>query len=40
MSLSDHVYVLDFGRLIFDGSPQAAQASAVVREAYLGAGAA
>jgi ABC-type branched-subunit amino acid transport system ATPase component len=39
MSVSDHVYVLDFGRLIFDGSPEAAQGSTVVREAYLGAGA-
>jgi ABC-type branched-subunit amino acid transport system ATPase component len=39
MSVSDHVYVLDFGRMIFDGSPEAAQGSAVVREAYLGAGA-
>ncbi len=36
MAISDHVYVLDFGRLIFDGSPAAAQASRVVRQAYLG----
>jgi ABC-type branched-subunit amino acid transport system ATPase component len=37
MSISDHVYVLDFGRLIFDGSAAEAQDSAVVHEAYLGA---
>jgi ABC-type branched-subunit amino acid transport system ATPase component len=37
MSISHHIYVLDFGRLIFDGSVSAAQASSVVREAYLGA---
>jgi ABC-type branched-subunit amino acid transport system ATPase component len=37
MSISDHVYVLDFGQLIFSGSSLDAQASTVVREAYLGA---
>jgi ABC-type branched-subunit amino acid transport system ATPase component len=36
MSTSDHVYVLDFGQLIFDGSAADAQRSPVVREAYLG----
>jgi ABC-type branched-subunit amino acid transport system ATPase component len=37
MSISAHLYVLDFGRVIFEGPPAAAQESQVVREAYLGA---
>jgi ABC-type branched-subunit amino acid transport system ATPase component len=37
MSISDYVYVLDFGQLIFSGTAQDAQISTVVREAYLGA---
>ena len=36
MSVSAHVFVLDFGRLIFEGEPADAQASEVVRHAYLG----
>jgi ABC-type branched-subunit amino acid transport system ATPase component len=36
MSVSDHVYVLDFGRLIFGGTPDDAQRCAAVRQAYLG----
>jgi ABC-type branched-subunit amino acid transport system ATPase component len=36
MSVSAHVFVLDFGRLIFEGTPAEAQASAEVRHAYLG----
>lgn len=39
MSISAHVYVLDFGKLVFEGAPKAAQKSAVVRHAYLGQGA-
>jgi ABC-type branched-subunit amino acid transport system ATPase component len=39
MSISARVYVLDFGRLIFEGPPAAAQASDAVRHAYLGEGA-
>jgi ABC-type branched-subunit amino acid transport system ATPase component len=37
MTICDDLYVLDFGRLIFQGSPQEAQASSIVRAAYLGA---
>ena len=37
MSTCQHLFVLDFGRLIFEGEAAAAQASHVVREAYLGA---
>jgi ABC-type branched-subunit amino acid transport system ATPase component len=36
MAVSSNVYVLDFGRLIFEGPPADAQASADVRHAYLG----
>jgi ABC-type branched-subunit amino acid transport system ATPase component len=34
--ICDHVYVLDHGRMIFDGSPAHVLASDVVRAAYLG----
>jgi ABC-type branched-subunit amino acid transport system ATPase component len=36
MSISDHLYVLDFGRLIFEGTPEATRQSPIVRSAYLG----
>jgi branched-chain amino acid transport system ATP-binding protein len=36
MGISDHVYVLDHGKLIFDGAPQAVRGSQCVIEAYLG----
>jgi ABC-type branched-subunit amino acid transport system ATPase component len=36
MSISDYLYVLDFGRLIFEGTPEATRRSPIVRSAYLG----
>ena len=36
MEISDHVVVLDAGRLLLDGTPQAVRASDAVRRAYLG----
>ena len=36
MSICDYLYVLDFGKPIFDGTPEQVQASPVVRAAYLG----
>jgi ABC-type branched-subunit amino acid transport system ATPase component len=37
MDLCSQLHVLDFGHLVFSGSPAQAQASEVVRAAYLGA---
>jgi ABC-type branched-subunit amino acid transport system ATPase component/ABC-type branched-subunit amino acid transport system permease subunit len=36
LDICQHIYVLDFGELVFQGSPQEVVASAVVRAAYLG----
>jgi ABC-type branched-subunit amino acid transport system ATPase component len=36
MRICDHLYVLDFGRLIFDGSAAEVASSALVQAAYLG----
>jgi ABC-type branched-subunit amino acid transport system ATPase component len=36
MSVCEHLYVLDFGRLIFAGTPAETRRSDVVRAAYLG----
>ena len=36
MRICDHIYVLDFGTLIFDGSPDEVARSTIVRQAYLG----
>ena len=36
MAVCDYLYVLDFGHLIFEGTPAEVQASELVRAAYLG----
>jgi ABC-type branched-subunit amino acid transport system ATPase component len=36
MDVCEHLYVLDFGRLLFDGSPEEVRASELVQAAYLG----
>jgi ABC-type branched-subunit amino acid transport system ATPase component len=36
MSVCDYLYVLDFGDLIFEGSPVEVHDSPIVRAAYLG----
>jgi len=36
MSVCDYIYVLDFGTMIYAGTPAETQASEVVRKAYLG----
>jgi len=36
LSVCDYLYVLDFGKLLFEGTPQEAVHSDVVRAAYLG----
>ena len=40
MRICDHVYVLDFGKLIFEGSTAELAADPIVRAAYLGSDAA
>jgi ABC-type branched-subunit amino acid transport system ATPase component len=37
MSVCTHLHVIDFGRPIFEGTPEETQASPVVQAAYLGA---
>ncbi len=36
MNVCNYIYVLDFGRLIFEGDPAAVASSPVVQAAYLG----
>ncbi|MBA0125743.1 ABC transporter ATP-binding protein [Haloechinothrix sp. YIM 98757] len=40
MSICEHLYVLDFGKMIFEGDPADVRASDAVRAAYLGSEAA
>ncbi|MDT4934524.1 MAG: branched-chain amino acid transport system ATP-binding protein [Pseudonocardiales bacterium] len=40
MKVCDHIYVLDFGQMLFEGDPDAVRRSDVVRAAYLGSEAA
>ena len=36
MEICEHIYVLDFGRLLFDGAPHEVRTSELVQAAYLG----
>jgi ABC-type branched-subunit amino acid transport system ATPase component len=36
VKMADYVYVLDFGRLIFEGDAASVMASEAVRDAYIG----
>jgi ABC-type branched-subunit amino acid transport system ATPase component len=38
MTVCSHIYVLDFGKLIFNGTPAEVADSPIVRHAYLGEG--
>ena len=40
MKVCSYLYVLDFGRMVFEGTPAEVAASPIVRAAYLGSEAA
>ena len=37
MEVCSYIYVMDFGKLIFEGTPEEVKASPIVQAAYLGA---
>jgi ABC-type branched-subunit amino acid transport system ATPase component len=37
MDVCSYIYVMDFGKLIFEGTPEEVKASPIVQAAYLGA---
>ena len=36
MEVCEHIYVMDFGELIFEGTPAEVRSSEIVQAAYLG----
>ena len=38
MEVCSYIYVMDFGKLIFEGTPDEVKASPIVQAAYLGSG--
>ena len=36
MEVCEYIYVMDFGRIIFEGTPAEVRASDIVQAAYLG----
>jgi ABC-type lipopolysaccharide export system ATPase subunit len=38
MEVCSYIYVMDFGKLIFEGTPDEVKASPIVQASYLGSG--